>query len=144
LDQGVRRMLGPLADEFFDHPLIASLSRPGKRPSYVPANLLLSRSFLLYGQLATGKDEKVRVSVERVWMYNRALIMRAVKQVYAAQWSKQIKQLVDKIHSDRPPMIPELPESFFLPAIPRKRCCSELRVESCQSAGCFRCQPVAS
>src|SRR3989442_13622175 len=31
LDQGVRRMLGPLADEFFDHPLIASLSRPGKQ-----------------------------------------------------------------------------------------------------------------
>ena len=42
LDLGIRRMLGPLADEFFGHPLIASLSRPGKRPSYVPANLFSS------------------------------------------------------------------------------------------------------
>ena len=35
-------MLLPLADEFFGHPLIASLSRPGKRPSYVPAKLFSS------------------------------------------------------------------------------------------------------
>jgi hypothetical protein len=43
-------MLGPLADEFFDHPLIASLSRPGKRPSYVPANLFSSAVFDLLGR----------------------------------------------------------------------------------------------
>src|SRR2546427_4440952 len=50
LDMGIRRMLGPLADEFFDHPLIASLSRPGKRPSYVPASLFSSAVFDLLGR----------------------------------------------------------------------------------------------
>jgi hypothetical protein len=50
LDLGIRRMLGPLADDFFRHPLIASLSRPGKRPSYVPANLFSSAVLDLLGR----------------------------------------------------------------------------------------------
>ena len=50
LDLGIRRMLGPLADEFFAHPLITSLSRPGKRPSYVPANLFSSALLDLLGR----------------------------------------------------------------------------------------------
>jgi hypothetical protein len=50
LDLGIRRMLGPLADDFFSHPLIASLSRPGKRPSYVPANLFSGAVLDLLGR----------------------------------------------------------------------------------------------
>lgn len=50
LDQGIRRLLGPLTDDFFEHPLIASLSQPGKRPSYVPAHLFSSAVLDLLGR----------------------------------------------------------------------------------------------
>jgi hypothetical protein len=65
LDMGIRRMLGPLADEFFDHPLIASLSRPGKRPSYIPANLFSSAVFDLLGRHedASPRVQQVKASL---------------------------------------------------------------------------------
>lgn len=42
LEKGIRQLLGPGAENFYQHPLIQGLSAPGKRPSYIPAQFFSS------------------------------------------------------------------------------------------------------
>ena len=42
LEHGVRNLLGPLADGFYDHPLISTLSTARRRPSYIPPHVFSS------------------------------------------------------------------------------------------------------
>ena len=54
LQKGIGQLLGPLADEFYRHPLIATLSQPGQRPSYIPAHIFSSAVLDLLGRHAEG------------------------------------------------------------------------------------------
>lgn len=42
LEDGIRHLLGPLADDFYRHPLISTLAAPGTRPSYIPTHMFSS------------------------------------------------------------------------------------------------------
>src|SRR6266566_4417258 len=42
LEKGVAQLLGPLAADFYRHPLVATLYQPGQRPSYIPAHIFSS------------------------------------------------------------------------------------------------------
>jgi len=55
LQRGIGQLLGPLADEFYRHPLIATLSQPGERPSYIPAHIFSSAVLDLLGRHAEGR-----------------------------------------------------------------------------------------
>jgi hypothetical protein len=54
LHQGIGQLLGPLTGEFYRHPLIATLSEPGKRPSYIPAHMFSSAAIDVLGRHAEG------------------------------------------------------------------------------------------
>ena len=50
LERGVGQLLGPLAAEFYRHPLIATLSEPGRKPSYIPAHMFSSATLDVLGR----------------------------------------------------------------------------------------------
>ena len=61
LQRGIGQLLGPLADEFYRHPLIATLSQPGERPSYIPAHIFSSAVLDLLGRHAEGAPSAQQV-----------------------------------------------------------------------------------
>lgn len=54
LEKGIGQLLGPLAGDFYRHPLVATLSEPGKRPSYIPAHIFSSATLDVIGRHAEG------------------------------------------------------------------------------------------
>src|ERR1700739_4300731 len=50
LEDGVRQLLGPLGDAFFGHPVIRTLSEPGRKPSYIPPHVFSSVVLDLLGE----------------------------------------------------------------------------------------------
>lgn len=65
LEKGIGQLLGPLAGDFYRHPLVATLSEPGKRPSYIPAHIFSSAVLDVIGRQAEGAPaaQQVRAGI---------------------------------------------------------------------------------
>src|SRR3989440_10642406 len=53
LEEGIRGLLGPMADDFFAHPLVNTLSSERRGPSYIPSHVFSSVVLDLLGRRRT-------------------------------------------------------------------------------------------
>jgi hypothetical protein len=118
------RLLAAPADGFFitcDNPVFFfdpefKAAEPGKSVKWSHASLFmfpLSRSFTLCGEYRKGPDLVGTASVEDLGRFKRTMVARGLKQIYAPYRDNRLRDLVDKVHTERPPIVQNIPDKFF-------------------------------
>jgi len=91
-------------------------AKPGESVKWSRASLFmlpLSRSFTLCGEFRQGPDFADTATDEELRRFTKTMVARALRQVYAPRRDNSLRELVDKIHSERPSLLQNLPDKFF-------------------------------
>jgi hypothetical protein len=106
-----------LADKLYEHPLIASLARPGSKPSYIPAGKFALALFDVIGTAGTDVSTigRARVGLEQVKNHLLATLP-STAQLELLNLIHKIQQLIDEARAagPNPEAIAALPLPLWL------------------------------
>jgi hypothetical protein len=68
----------------------------------------ISRCYLLSGEFMRGEDQLIPINAEKVSRFNSNQVLRAHKEVYSPFKSDELQAEIDKVHKERPPIIPKI------------------------------------
>jgi hypothetical protein len=97
LEKGIGQLLGPLAGDFHRHPLIATLSEPGKRPSYIPAHIFSSAVLDVIGRHAEGAPTAQQVRAGIAALTTRQAAPSAGHAAHAAALEDWFNTAMDRV-----------------------------------------------
>jgi len=72
----------------------------------------LSPKFALSGEYVNGADQRLKASTQCVQVFNSSQVSRAYVEVYASFKSMELQAEIDKVHKERPSVIPNLPADY--------------------------------
>jgi hypothetical protein len=72
----------------------------------------LSPKFALSGEYVNGADQRLKASAHWVQVFNSSQISRAYVEVYASFKSMELQAEIDKVHKERPSIVPDLPADY--------------------------------
>lgn len=72
----------------------------------------LSPQFVLTGEFVDGADQRLKATAHWVQVFNSSQISRAYVDVYASFKSMDLQAEIDKVHKERPSVIPNLPADY--------------------------------
>jgi hypothetical protein len=79
----------------------------------------ISDKYLLLGDKREGPDRILGATSEQLAGSQNDQIGRAYRQVYASFESSALQKAIDRVHSVRPPRIPQVPSDFFKGRMPK-------------------------
>ena len=68
----------------------------------------ISRRYLLSGEFVRGEDQLIKADARYVSSMNSSQIVRAHKEVYSPFNSDELQEEIDKVHKERPPLMPKI------------------------------------
>ena len=68
--------------------------------------------FAAFARTPAWPDVADTATVEQLRRFTKTIVTRAVNQVYAPYRDNELRDLVDKVHSERPPMVQTPPDEF--------------------------------
>jgi hypothetical protein len=72
----------------------------------------INRSYALQGTFPAGKDVHQQLTPYEVRQFNRMTIARSYDHLYAPMRSEGLQLLMERVYKLRPPVLPNLPQSF--------------------------------
>ncbi len=73
----------------------------------------LSRSFTLCGEVAEGQDLAAEATEIELRRFTTTMVARGLTQVYSPFRDSVLRDLVDKVHTERQPILQNIPDPFF-------------------------------